>query len=233
MKTTIKMRFIAVIAFALIAVATPITFVGKTPSSEISLVGRQITGSTENELTAGACRDIIFIFARGSTEIGNMGTIVGPGVANRLRRRVGSSRVAVQGVNYAALIPTNYLPGGTDAASEAAMKGLLNLTHTKCPNSQIVTGGYSQGGAVNHRAIEDISAAIKDQIKAVVLFGDTQKLRDGHQIPSFPVSKTKFFCAGGLDQVCNGVLSAAVLTPHLSYGVNAVEAGDWLADHVI
>ncbi|KAI0414226.1 cutinase [Xylaria grammica] len=227
------MRFSAVIALASLSLATPITVVEETSLAGTSLVERQVTGSTENELTVGSCRDIIFIFARGSTEIGNMGTVVGPGVADQLKKRVGSSRVAVQGVNYAALLSTNYLPGGTDAASEAEMKDLLNLAHTKCPNSLIVTGGYSQGGAVNHRAIEDLSADVKDQIKAVVLFGDTQKLRDGNQIPGFPVSKTKFFCAGGLDQVCNGVLSAAVLAPHLSYGANAVEAGDWLADHVV
>jgi len=29
-------------------------------------------GTTENEFTQGGCRDIIFFFARGSTEIGNM-----------------------------------------------------------------------------------------------------------------------------------------------------------------
>jgi cutinase len=29
-------------------------------------------GITENEYTIGGCRDIIFFFARGSTEVGNM-----------------------------------------------------------------------------------------------------------------------------------------------------------------
>ena len=31
-----------------------------------------------------------------------------------------------------------------------------------------------QGAAVNHRAIEDLSADVKDQIAGVVTFGDTQ-----------------------------------------------------------
>ncbi|KAI1812206.1 cutinase [Poronia punctata] len=221
------MRFSAVFALASLAIASPIA-----PQVETTLATRA-TRSTENELSLGPCKDVIFIFARGSTEIGNMGTVVGPGVADQLKARLGSSRVAVEGVDYAALLSTNYLPGGTDALSEARMKALLNMAATKCPNSQIVTGGYSQGGAVNHRAIEDMPQNIKDKIKAVVLFGDTQKLTDGNQIPGFPTSKTKFFCRGGLDQVCNGVLSAAVLLPHLSYGSDAVEAGNWLADRVV
>lgn len=33
---------------------------------------RQSTGSTANEYTSGGCKDIIFFFARGSTEVGNM-----------------------------------------------------------------------------------------------------------------------------------------------------------------
>lgn len=39
---------------------------------ENGLSKRQLTGTTENELEFGSCRDIIFIFARGSTEPGNM-----------------------------------------------------------------------------------------------------------------------------------------------------------------
>jgi cutinase len=33
---------------------------------------RQSVDITENEYTLGGCRDIIFFFARGSTEIGNL-----------------------------------------------------------------------------------------------------------------------------------------------------------------
>ncbi|KAI0388420.1 cutinase [Xylariaceae sp. FL0594] len=227
------MRFSSVIALSSLAIASPIALPVNTTEAELTTQAVQLTGPISNELTLGPCRDVIFIFARGSTEAGNMGVIVGPGVADQLKARLGSTRVAVEGVNYAALLSTNYLPGGTDAVSASAMKTLINLAATKCPSSQILTGGYSQGGAVNHRAIEDLPQSVKDKIRAVVLFGDTQKLADGNQIPGYPTSNTKFYCQGGLDQVCNGVLTAAVLTPHLSYGINAVEAGNWLADHVV
>lgn len=46
--------------FSTLALAAPI------------LEERQNTGITENEYSTGGCRDIIFFFARGSTEIGNM-----------------------------------------------------------------------------------------------------------------------------------------------------------------
>lgn len=38
---------------------------------EVGLSKRQLESSTQNELERGSCRDIIFIFARGSTEPGN------------------------------------------------------------------------------------------------------------------------------------------------------------------
>lgn len=48
-------------------------------------------GSTANEFTEGGCRDIIMLFARGSTEIGNMGTICGPQTGEGLKEAFGES----------------------------------------------------------------------------------------------------------------------------------------------
>jgi cutinase len=148
-------------------------------------------------------------------------------------------------VDYAALLSTNYLPGGTDILAELEMRGILEDINRRCPASVIVCGGYSyvsptqlrsvrdkadfcnrQGAAVNHRAIEDLSTAVKNQIAGVVTFGDTQNRADNQQIPNFPKDKIKIFCGGVIrDTVCDGNLAGAVLAPHLSYGRNAEEAG--------
>jgi ABC-type sulfate transport system permease component len=42
------------------------------------------------------------IFARGTGEFGNMGTISGPPMVKAIRSKLGADRVTVQGVDYAA-----------------------------------------------------------------------------------------------------------------------------------
>lgn len=46
------------------------------------------------------CSDVTLIFARGTTEVGNMGTCVGPELAKALRDEIPS--LSVQGVDYPA-----------------------------------------------------------------------------------------------------------------------------------
>lgn len=99
----------------------------------------------------------------------------------------------------------------------------------KCPDSVIVAGGYSQGAAVNHRAIEELDAGIQDQIAGVVLYGDTQKQQDNNQIPNFPADKVKIICQTG-DAVCLGQL--LVLPAHLTYGSRADEGVEFLVQQV-
>ncbi|KAG9205229.1 hypothetical protein G6514_008806 [Epicoccum nigrum] len=187
------------------------------------------TGSTSKEFSTGGCKDVLFAWARGSTEIGNMGTVVGPPTSNGLKKAFGADKVATEGISYAASIGTNAIPGGTDAVSKRLMQQTLTSMSQKCPDSIIVTGGYSQGAAVNHRAIESLDQSVKDQIAGVVLYGDTQKLQDRNQIPDFPADKVKIICQPG-DAVCLGQL--LVLPAHLTYGVRADEGVEFLVAQV-
>lgn len=212
---------------------------------EVRQLGLGGTGSTSKEFSQGGCKDILFVWARGSTEIGNMvrglpatalsqylleqGTVVGPPTSNGLKQEFGADAVATEGIDYAATIATNAIPGGTDTASKKLMQDTLNSMAQKCPDSVIVTGGYSQGAAVNHRAIEDLDAAVQDQIAGVVLYGDTQKQQDKNQIPNFPADKVKIICQTG-DAVCLGQL--VVLPAHLTYGARADEGVDFLVQQV-
>ncbi|KAH9875389.1 hypothetical protein J1614_004881 [Plenodomus biglobosus] len=192
---------------------------------------RQIgsTGTTLNEFTEGGCRDIMFAWARGSTERGNMGTIVGPPTSNGLKQAFGADAVATEGIDYAASIGTNALPGGTDSSSKNLMQDILTSMASQCPDSIIVTGGYSQGAAVNHRTIEDLPTTVQDQIAGVVLYGDTQKQQDNNQIPNFSADKVKIICQVG-DAVCRGTLT--ILPAHLTYGARADEGVEFLATQI-
>lgn len=156
------MKSVLLASLAALAAATPIE------------VRQNNVGSTANEFTRGGCRDIIMLFARGSTEVGNMGTVCGPQTGEGLKENFGAENVAVEGIDYAAGLSTNFLPGGADPAGISEMVDLIGQVASDCPDSKLVVGGYSQGAALTHRAVEDLPQAQKDQIAAAFTFGDTQ-----------------------------------------------------------
>lgn len=176
---------------------------------ESNLVARQLS-STSNELETGsssACPKAIFIFARASTEPGNMGISAGPTVVRELEDEYGATGVWIQGVGgpYTAGLAENALPAGTSAAAIREAQRLFNLAASKCPRTPVVAGGYSQGTAVMSNAIPGLSAAVQDQVKGVVLFGYTKNLQNLGRIPGFSTTKTRVYCAS-TDLVCYGTL---------------------------
>lgn len=67
-------------------------------------------------------------------------------------------------------------------------------------------------------AIPDLSAAVRAQVKGIVVFGYTQNEQNGGGIPSYPQDDLEVFCADG-DLVCDGTL---IITPaHLTYSDDA------------
>jgi cutinase len=85
------------------------------------------------------CKAITLIFARGTTEPGNIGMLVGPAVKTQLERAF-PGQVNTQGVKYPASIG-GYLARG-DKAGGMLMAKLAMQAHKQCPNSHIVLSGY-------------------------------------------------------------------------------------------
>ncbi|KAI1877518.1 hypothetical protein JX265_003526 [Neoarthrinium moseri] len=221
------MKYSTILGLTTLTVASPVAVVDEEQAAA-RLYGRQ-TGIIAKEFSTGGCKDNIFVFSRGSTEVGNMGAICGPPTSNGLKEALGADKVATEGVDYGALLSTNFLPGGADLAGIATMKGIINDAASQCPDSNILVGGYSQGAAMVHRVVEDLDPAVQDKIAGVVTFGDTQNKQDNGQIKGFPPQKTKVICNPG-DAVCVGTLT--ILPPHLDYTKRADEAVSFLVSMV-
>jgi hypothetical protein len=71
---------------------------------------------TYNQL-GGTCTTYTVIFARGTTEPGNVGILVGPPFFDALRSLVGTSALTIQGVNDYSASVDGYLEGGDPAGS--------------------------------------------------------------------------------------------------------------------
>ena len=105
------------------------------------LMRRQYATDTSNQLTDGTpCREVTVIFARGTSESGNIGTLAGPPFFNALAGIIGTNNLAVQGVDYDASI-VGFLEGG-DPTGSATMASLVEQAETQCPNTKVVMSGY-------------------------------------------------------------------------------------------
>jgi len=130
-------------------------------------------------------------------------------------------------VLYPASISTNISPARTDQSSiNTAIKTFKEAAKASC---SIVAGGYSQGAAVMHNAVQSLDAATKDKIAGVALFGDTRNSQDKGHIKNFPAEKSKVWCNAS-DGVCGGTLLVGLT--HLAYAGDAGAAANWLAGRV-
>lgn len=145
---------------------------------------------------------------------------MGPQTSDGLKAAFGAANVATEGVEYGALLTTNFIPGGCSPTDAANMAALIQKAATQCPTSQIVVAGYSQGAAMVHRSVEQLPDATKSRIAGIVTYGDTQNKQDKGVVPTYPPQKLKVICNKG-DAVCQGTL--VILPPHLEYGVRAPE----------
>ncbi|KAL8953270.1 MAG: hypothetical protein Q9222_000875 [Ikaeria aurantiellina] len=179
------------------------------------------TGSnTANDVSNKApCKAITVIFARGTSESGNIGSVIGPPLLKSLQAKVGASDVNYQGVPYPANAAGNSQQGGTGGP---LMVSLVQQALQQCPSTKIVLSGYSQGGLVVHKAAQSLSATPP---AAAVIFGDPQ---NGQSVANVPAADLKEFCAQG-DGVCGTPRTFSITSAHLSYGKNADEAAAFIA----
>ncbi|KAF2727749.1 carbohydrate esterase family 5 protein [Polyplosphaeria fusca] len=203
--------------FALTSTLLPLALA--LPSQRLALTtlsGRALDDINQNDVNNGLCKPVTVLFARGTTERGNMGTLTGPPFVEAVGAAVGEDNIAVQGIDYPADIP-GFLAGG-DADGSALMAQLVGEVMAACPTTKLVMSGYSQGGQLVHNAADMLSAAETEFVSSAVIFGDPN---NGQAVGALPAAKTKVFCNDG-DNICEG--GNLILRPHLTYSDDAGDA---------
>ncbi|PPJ61181.1 hypothetical protein CBER1_10301 [Cercospora berteroae] len=188
-------------------------------------IERRQGSTTSNELKSGKCGDVVFIFARGSTESGNMGMTVGPPTCRGIKQAFPGAVCQGVGGGYTASIGGNLQADGTTAAAKREAATMFALAASQCPDAAVVAGGYSQGAALIAAAVTALPAQQKEQVKGVVLYGYTKNRQNNGQIPNYPAARTKVFCNAS-DGVCGGGL--AVTAGHLTYTSDVNAAVEFL-----
>ncbi|KAF2400705.1 cutinase-domain-containing protein [Trichodelitschia bisporula] len=203
--------------FSVVALTALVATVSAAPAAEL-LEKRQ---QTANDLISGQCKKVTLVFARASTEPGNMliitqGMSMGPAVCSGLKQKFGAGNVACQGVGgaYSAGLMDNVTPAGTTAGAIAEATKMFTTAASKCPQTTIVAGGYSQGTAVMMNAISKLPEDVKNRVVGVVLFGYTKNGQQKSGIPNYPKDRVSVYCSAS-DGVCGGQLM--VTAGHFSY----------------
>jgi cutinase len=90
-----------------------------------------------------SCADVTVYFARGTGEVGTLGTIIGPPFKSALQSALRTKSLEFVGVDYAASV-AGFLAGG-DAAGATKMANSVTSKASSCPNTKIVISGYRYG----------------------------------------------------------------------------------------
>ncbi|MCF8587254.1 cutinase family protein [Gordonia liuliyuniae] len=198
-----------------------------------------------NASAAPRCADVHVLFARGTAETAPPLGVTGIAFENSLRNRIKGDSVRVEPVNY---------PASSNFSNklEFAETFVTGVKHAQkrvrqiaaaCPKTDIVVGGYSQGGALAAYTVADsydipasyadyrqyapkpMSAELADHVAAVVLFAppSARFLKDAGaptmRVGKAYAGKTIRFCTQG-DTICNGAPLAGPNALHLLYPVN-------------
>ncbi|KAF1950723.1 cutinase-domain-containing protein [Byssothecium circinans] len=167
--------------------------------------------TTKSDLARNApCADMTLVYARGTTEPGNMGLVTGPPFVDALKKELGTKSLAVQGVEYPATF-AGFNKNGAEGVP--SMTNFINQALTKCPNTKVVISGYSQGALVLRSTADKLPAETMAKISSVVTFGDP---RNPNAIKGSE-GKTLITCHEN-DAVCKG---GFITIDHLTYAQDA------------
>jgi len=157
------------------------------------------------------CAPLEIIVARGTSEPGDLGVIVGDPIVARCKRDLGQDVCRGYPVQYdATLVSFVDGEGPRDIAKRVAkMK-------TECPNMKFIVAGYSQGGAIAAQGLSQIaSAGNANKVIGVVFYAPF-----GNAAPPAQYSDRKLVhCASG-DAVCGGGAGTSAHTSYNSEGTN-------------
>ncbi|KAI5857056.1 cutinase-domain-containing protein [Tricharina praecox] len=192
--------------------------------AEGAIEARQLFSSTRNELTAGRCADAIVIFARGTTETGNVGTVLSGPLFRAISDET-NGRAIFQGVNDYPADIAGYLAGGSRSGARN-MAGLVTRARSQCPSGKVFMIGYSQGAQVTHLAGDLIPTADRAAVGGVVVFGDPNR---GDRFPGTLNNNVLTICDLA-DPICYGI--PLPIGEHLNYGPDAPQAARWIAQRV-
>lgn len=211
--------------------------------------GAGTAAAAPSAITTSDCADVEVVFARGTFEGPGIGKVGTPFV-DALRSRLPGQTVGVYAVNYPASIDFARAADGV-----ADVSNHLNDMAARCPGTDIVLGGYSQGAAVSAYATSDtvpagyvlpagltgpLPPAVSDHVAAVALFG---KPSTGivsllqHDAPPIAIGsafagKTIDLCAPE-DPVCQaGSLNRAAHSAYVNNGM-AEQAADFAARQIV
>jgi cutinase len=119
----------------------------------------------EENVAADACTPYIMLYARGTTESGELGATVGPALKAGL---MSDKNWSVKGIGprdgYDASLAGIYCIGMDGGM---ACKGILEKMVAQCPNSKFVTAGYSQGAMVARICVAYASPEAKAKVAGV------------------------------------------------------------------
>jgi cutinase len=198
-----------------------------------TLAAGALVATTTAPAAAAACSDVEVVAARGTSEPGTLGIIVGDPVFRALRNTIRNKTLSSYAVDYPADLSVGSAgKGNTDLVRRVTAQAAA------CPDQSFVLVGYSQGANVVGNALgvssqgavvgspitATIPAAIEPRVKAVLVFGYPLRAL-GRGITGTYQSRTLDICARG-DIVCGGGTSVIA---HLSYPSHAQEAATFAA----